>query len=111
METKLGKIRSAEFGLGGYQESCIGLTVNIDMQGSGVCDNYSTWDSRIIECSDHCKWTEEDRSKENDEIVRYVSGLLDDAKVSNVSDLVGKPVEVTLDGMILKSWRILKEVL
>lgn len=108
---KLGKITKAEFGLGGYQDACIGLIVSIDFDGSGVGDNKTAWDCNLIECTEHCEWTEESRSEEYDKIVRYISGLLSDAKVNNVSDLVGKPVEVELEGMILKSWRILKEVL
>jgi hypothetical protein len=43
--------------------------------------------------------------------MRYISSLLKDAKVDSVDKLKGKPVEVTLDGNQLKSWRILTEVL
>jgi hypothetical protein len=43
--------------------------------------------------------------------MRYVSSLLKDAKVNSVDQLKGKPVEVTFDGNMLKSWRILTEVL
>lgn len=111
MDKKLGKLKSVEFGLGGYQEACIGINVQIDFDGSGVGDSKTAWDANLIECTSHCKWTEEDRSAQYAEIVRYISGLLADAKVSNVSQLIGKPVEVTMDGMQLKSWRILKEVL
>ena len=60
------------------------------------------------------KWTEEDRSKQYDEIMRFLSKTLADAKVQDVSQLVGKPVELTLEGGgfgTLKSWRILTEVL
>lgn len=37
--------------------------------------------------------------------------VLQDAKVSHVSKLVGKPIEVTVDQNSLVDWRILTEVL
>ena len=37
--------------------------------------------------------------------------LLEKAKVNNFYDLVGIPVEATIDGQSLKEWRILEEVL
>lgn len=43
--------------------------------------------------------------------IELLTKTLRDAKVRNVAALVGKPVEVTLDGNALASWRILKEVL
>jgi len=111
MKTELGKIQKVTFGLGGYKDACIGLNVTLGGDGWGVADSKSAWDANMIKCDDHCKWTEKDRSRQYDEIVRYVSGLLRDAKVSSVDKLEGIPVEVEFDGMTLKSWRILKEVL
>ena len=111
METRLGKLSNVKFGLGGYQEACLGLTVIISGEGWGVGDNKSAWDANQIKHSKHCKWTEEDRSKGYDEVMRYISDLLSDAKVSSVDKLNGKPVEATFDGMALKSWRILTEVI
>jgi hypothetical protein len=43
--------------------------------------------------------------------MRYLSKLLNEAKVSSVDKLKGIPVEVTFDGNMLKEWRILTEVL
>jgi len=43
--------------------------------------------------------------------MRFVSKLLKEAKVDNVDKLKGIPVEVTFDGMMLKEWRVLTEVL
>ncbi len=37
--------------------------------------------------------------------------LLNQAKVDDVSKLKGKPVEIELDGNLLKSWRLLTEVI
>ena len=61
---------------------------------------------------EHEIWNpEEDRSKQYDEIMRYVSDLLHTAKVDTVDQLKGIPVEATFEGMTLKEWRILDEVL
>ena len=111
MEKKLGKITKAKFGIGGYQDACIGLSVALDFNGSGVHDGRTAWDANKIECSDRCEWTEKDRSKEYDEIMRYLSDLLHAAKVDSVDHLVGIPVEATFNGMSLDSWRVLTEVL
>jgi hypothetical protein len=111
MEKKLGKIESVKFGLGGHQGTMLGLHVTLGDGSWGVSDTKGNWDSEQIECSDHCKWTEEDRDGWYAEIMRYVSKLLKDAKVDSVDKLKGKPVEVTLDGYLLKEWRILTEVL
>lgn len=110
-ETKLGKIEHVEFGHGGYQDAMLGIHVTLSGNGWGVGTTNSAWDACMIECSKHAKWTEADRSKQYDEIMRYVSKLLSDAKVSKVSALKGIPIEATFDGNLLKSWRILTEVL
>jgi hypothetical protein len=111
MEKKLGKIEDVRFGLGGYQGAMLGLHVTLGNGSWGVGDTKSNWDSEQIKWSEHTKWTEEDRDGWYAEIMRYVSSLLKDAKVDSVDKLKGKPVEVTLDGNQLKSWRILTEVL
>ena len=111
METKLGKIGEVYFGFGGYQEACIGINFTLEGKGWSVGDGKTAWDKNIIKCDKGCKWTEKDRSKQYDEIVRYISDLLRDAKVFKIEDLENIPIEATFDSMMLKSWRILKEVL
>lgn len=112
MEKKvLGKIIIAKFGLGGYQGAMIGLHLRFEFGDSDVCDTKSYWDSNVIEWSDRCKWTEEDRSVAYADIIRFVSDTLSAAKVSEVSQLVGTPVEITMRGNTLKSWRVLTDVL
>lgn len=111
METKLGKISKVEFGLCGCQECELGLWVCLDMKGSGVQDTKAVWDANKIKHTDSCKWTEESRNNDYAEIMRYVSDLLAAAKVDSVSKLKDIPVEVKFEGMQLKSWRILSEVL
>jgi hypothetical protein len=111
MEKKLGKIESVSFGLGGYQGAMLGLHVTLGNGSWGVGDTRANWDAEQIKWSEPTKWTEEDRDGWYAEIMRYVSSLLKDGKVDSVDKLKGKPVEVTLDGNQLKSWRILTEVL
>lgn len=111
MEKKLGKIESVRFGLGGYQESQLGLSVTLGNGSWGVGDFRGGWDAESIKWTENCKWTEEERDKGYAETMRYLSKLLKDAKVSGVDKLKGIPVEVTFDGNILKEWRILTEVL
>lgn len=110
MKKRLGKITSVKFGHGGYQDACLGISFSLGGDGWGVGTDKTAWDANRIECSDHCKWTEEDRSKQYDEIMRYISDLLRDAKVDSVDKLKGVPVETVFEGMTLKSWRILTEV-
>ncbi len=111
MRTELGKIKSVTFGHGGYQDACIGLNVTLGGDGGwGVSDGRTAWDANMIDCSDHCEWTEKDRSKQYDEIVRYISDLLAAAKVSSIDQLKGIPIEATFDGNLLKKWRVLTEV-
>ena len=43
--------------------------------------------------------------------MRFLSKTLKEAKVSDVKDLVGVPVEIEFEGNSLKDWRILTEVL
>jgi hypothetical protein len=111
MEKKLGKIESVSFGLGGYQGAMLGLHVTLGNGSWGVGDSKANWDAEQIKWTEHTQWSEEDRGGWYSEIMRYVSTLLKEAKVDSVDKLKGKPVEVTLDGNQLKSWRILTEVL
>lgn len=111
MEKKLGKILSVKFGIGGYNDAMIGLHVTLGSKGWGVGDERSAWDAETVKWSEYCKWTEADRDRQYAELLHYVSKLLNDAKVDSVDKLKGIPVEVTIEGNILKEWRILTEVL
>lgn len=111
METKLGKIKKVYFGHGGYQDACIGIHFTLGGDGWGVTTTESAWDLNMISCSEYCKWTEKDRSEQYDEIVRFISNRLREAKVSSVDELEGIPVECDFENHTLKDWRILEEVL
>ena len=108
----LGKISSIELGLGGYQDSMLGLHICFDFdKHSFVCTSISTWDWCTVEHSENCKWTEQSRQDKYAEIMCKISNLLNQAKVRDISKLKNIPVEVTMDGNTFYSFRILKEVL
>jgi uncharacterized protein YajQ (UPF0234 family) len=44
-------------------------------------------------------------------MVKKINKLLKDAKVKTIDELQGKPIEIINEGLKLKSWRILTEVL
>ena len=111
MEEKLGKIKSVYFGLGGYQGAQLGLHFELGGDGWGVCSSNAFWDVETIECSNHARWTEQERAVNHDSIMRHVSKLLSEGKVNKVEDLKGTPVQCLFDGNVLKDWRILTEVI
>lgn len=86
METRLAKLRKVTFGPGGYQNADIGVTLDIGGNGWGVGDFIPVGDPRLKE-------------------------LFESTKKTSVAALEGTPVEVTFDGMMMKSWRVLTEVL
>lgn len=111
IETKLGKISNVKFGHVGYQESGIGIQFALEGSGWGVIDSKSFWDPNIIKWDKNSKWSESDSDKAFSDIVRYISHLLKEAKVDDISRLKGIPVECTFAENTLRSWRILTEVL
>jgi len=108
-EKFLGKIDSFRVGFGGYQDAQFGywFTLRFD-KCSGVGGGKGPW---ATEVSAHTKWTEADRSAQFDEVMRDLWKFLEQAKKREVHELVGIPVEVTMEGNMLKSWRVLEEVL
>jgi hypothetical protein len=111
MEKRLGKIKSVRFGIGGYQDCQLGIHFDLGTDSWGVTDSKSVWDPETIKRTQHTEWSEEDRNKLMIEVMRHTSSILKDAKVTNIVDLKGKPIEVTMEGNMLKEWRILTEVL
>ena len=108
----LGKIDSVNFGIGGYQDTMLGIFLCFSFDNhSFVCTSKAFWDSNRIECTKHSKWSEEDRLNKYAEIMKYISDLLLDAKVSKLHELKNIPVEIKMDGNEFYSFRILKEVL
>lgn len=111
MRTQLGKINSIRVGFGGYQDCCFGVSFDLGSEAWGVGDFWGDWSPSMMPRSDHAKWTEEDRKNGIADAMFKLDALLKAAKVSDVTNLVGKPIEATFDGNLLKSWRLLTEVL
>lgn len=107
------KIRSVSFGLGGYQGCQFGLFLDFEQKGgSGVSDFVTGgWDYQSIKVDEYTKWTEKERDHEMTLMCKTISKILSAAKVNDVQHLKGKPVEVVIEGNMLKSWRILEEVI
>ena len=110
MRKELGKIKSISIGYGGYQDCQFGVFIELGGKGWGVGDCRAYW-GRAIQWNKECKWTEEDRAQAFGEALAWLDDLIIQAKKRNATELVGIPVEVTFDGNMLKSWRILTEVI
>jgi len=108
LRKELGKISSARWGMGGYQDAMIGLSLDFSMKGSGVGEFYGSWTTKRDK---YTKWSEENRLIEIGKAGMKVAELLELIGGTDVNDLVGTPVEITFDGNRLHSWRVLKEVL
>lgn len=110
MEKRIGKIQSISFGLGGYQDAQIGISVTLgsDKEGWGVYDFKGYW-ATVPSAS--CKWTGVDRELALGGTCMWLAGLLKSANKVKLEELKGVPVEVTFDGNTLKEWRILTEVI
>lgn len=105
---KLGKIASVRFGWGGYNDAMLGLSLTFEMSGTAVQTFVGAWG---IKRSDRCQWSEEERLKELGEAVMKLGEMLEKSHKTDVHQLVGTPVEVTLERNMLKDWRLLEEVL
>tara|TARA_R100001530_G_scaffold13096_2_gene12141 strand:- start:675 stop:1019 length:345 start_codon:yes stop_codon:yes gene_type:complete len=110
----LGKIERVKFGLCGYQNQMLGIRLTLRFKESlGSVQERCFWDYNKVENDNNCKWDEESRSEQAIEVMRYISDLLAKAKVEDINDLVGIPIEVECEGvgMEVKSFRVLEEVL
>lgn len=105
MRVELGKIEKVEFG---HWDGRFGFTYTLFHEGWNTQDfrgHYS------MVPTENYKWTVEHQDKAFVAAWRHAMGLMTDAKVTDLQKLVGKPIEVTTNNMMLKSWRILTEVL
>lgn len=107
-EKILGKITSAEYGMVRDCPFLFGLQLRFNLgDGTSIgCGSRYT-----VNIGDACKWTVEERQLGITKSVDEVNKILKDAKVSYVSQLVNKPVEVEIDRNCFKDFRILTEVL
>lgn len=107
-EKVLGKIVSAEYGMVIDYPFLFGLQLRFHLGDGTSIGCGSKYTENIGEA---CKWTKEERQYGITKSVDEVHKILKDAKVYYVSQLVGKPVEVTIDRNCFKDFRILTEVL
>ena len=104
----LGKIDFAEYGTIRDYPFLIGLQLGFKLgDGSGVMDG----GSNTINITKECRWEESEREAAVTVSVEKVYQILEDAKVNYVSQLINKPVEVTIEKNCFKAFRILTEVL
>ena len=108
MTTKeLGKITFAEFGTIRDYPFLIGLQLGFRMDGSAVMDG----GKYTVNISPECKWKKMNREATIIKSIEEVNRILKDAKANYVSELLNKPVEVTMEDNTFKDFRILTEVL
>lgn len=107
MEKILGKITSAEFGTVYDYPFLIGLQLGFSMDGSCVGDG----GKHCVNISPDCQWKNHNREEVITSKIERVKEILNEAKVNYVSQLVGKPVEVTIDKNCFVDFRMLTEVL
>lgn len=105
----LGKITSAEFGM--FKDTpLMGLQLKFRLDGCMVSDG----GRYCVNTSPKFNWSSPypyGRAAAITRMVDNVESILKEAKVYSVSELVGKPVQVTIDQNIFVEFRILTEVL
>lgn len=100
LEKRLGKIDFVEFGTMRDYPFQLGLQLGFSMSGKYT-----------VNISPDCHWEMGTRHSNLAESLDRLAKILKDAKVNYVSELLGKPVEVTLEDGVFKDFRILTEVL
>src|SRR4051812_27470966 len=108
MRKELGYIRTVAYGFGGYQGVQFGISFGLGNDSWGVGDFWGAWGMKP---DSHHQWTEQDQIQTLGIVALRIRDLLKAAKAETVDELQNKPVEVEFDGNVLKSWRILTEVL
>lgn len=101
-------IVGAEFGLYHDRPFLFGLQLEFKMLSCEIgCGGRYT-----INLSKECKWEDEaDKTQAIVELVEHLNSILKDAKVNHVSQLKGKPVEITIMNRCFQDFRILTEVI
>ena len=104
----LGKITFAEYGTIKDHPFLIGLQLGFKLgDGTSVMDG----GSNTVNINEECRWEEAEREAAITVSIEKLHKILEDAKVNYVSQLINKPVEVTIDKNCFKDFRILTEVL
>lgn len=106
----LGKIQKATLGSGGYDDAMFGLSLTFSLEGgtSGVCHFIGAWAWR----SESASYTQEVWESYHLKAYMEIKRIMSEAKVNDLSKLVGVPIEVTFkDFNSFESFRVLTEVL
>ena len=107
-ETVLGKITSAEFGRVKDYPFLVGIQFEFKLSNCGFIGDGGKY---TVNLSDQCHWDASVRESAIVCSIERVYALLKEARVNYVSELLGKPVEVTVENSCFKDFRILTEVL
>ena len=104
----LGKIDFVEFGMVRDYPFLTGIQFGFKLgDGCGIMDG----GKYTVNISKDCKWDRAERESAITISVERIYECLKDAKVNYVSELIGKPVEVTIENNTFRDFRILTEVL
>ena len=106
-EKYLGMIEWAEFGTVNGYPFLFGLQLRFKFDGSQHIYNGSL---HTVNISKNCSW-KQNREQVITKLVEDIHDILKEAKVNYVSELIGKPVEITLENDRFSDFRILTEVL
>ena len=106
-EKFLGKILKFDIVL---DDTYIQYAYTLQFAGKGV-QNSVGFARPDIKINARTRWTEEERQSTYADMMSDIAKLLISAKVRSISELVGKPIEVTVNRKVLKSFRMLEEVL
>lgn len=107
LEKHLGKIKSATLG---FDEWRFGFQFTLSFGGGYGCVDSRKW-IHTEEPAEHSRWTNEDRIRSGGTQLISIMEIMKQAKARTFYELVDTPVEVTLEDGVLKSWRVLEEVL
>jgi hypothetical protein len=107
-EKLLGKISNVRFGFIPDYPFLFGLDLTFKLSDNS---QIGTGGKYTVNISEACKWSEEERNAALIDMMNQIIKIMKDAKITNISDLKNKPVEVTIDRNIFKDFRILTEVL
>ena len=104
---ELGKIICAEYGILKGCPNLIGLQLGFSIG----CKKVDDGGKYTVNVGTECKREDLNREETITESIEKVNQILKDAKVNYVSELLNKPVEVTIENNTFKDFRILTEVL
>jgi hypothetical protein len=113
MNKMLGKIKSVNFGLDGYQGLQFGLWLTLCSIKDNweVCVSINAGWSYNMKRYESAEWSEESRDNCHVSMCKSITEILTDCKVNTIDQLVNIPVVVEFEKNIVKDWRILTEVI